>query len=217
MNLFECYVCGDPQESKTCDRCQNGIRGLLSALPELYRALEGRRQRAQSGGGDGHSATLLHAPLPGDEQVLNLLGPASRQAVTNARDQTGETPFLALLESWCQALSEERAVDHVKRNVTAMTARLTAHLPWICAQEWVADFAEEIGGLVYAVQKITMTAPKKQPLRGVTCPSCESLTLVRHFPGDWAAECALCPSVRLDDRDYEDLVRSQAAKLKVEG
>ncbi|MCX4608709.1 hypothetical protein [Streptomyces mirabilis] len=100
-------------------------------------------------------------------------------------------------------------MDHVKRNVTAMTARLTAHLPWICAQEWVVDFAEEIGGLVYAVQKITMTAPKKQPLRGMTCPSCENLTLVRHYPSDWAAECALCLSVKLDQRAYDQLVTNQ--------
>lgn len=210
MNLFECYVCGDPQESKTCDRCRNGIRGLLSALPELYRELEGRRQRAQSGGGDGRSATLLHAPLLGDERVLNLLGPASRQAVTDAQDQTGETPFLEVLAGWSEVVTEGLQLPPVRRHVTTLTARLTGHLPWVCDQPWVNDFAEEIGGLVYTVQKITMTAPRKQPLRGVTCPSCEGLTLVRHFPTHWAAECVLCPSVKLDERDYEDLVRSQA-------
>lgn len=146
MNIYECFVCGDPQENRTCDRCRNGIRGLLSALPELYRALEGCRQRAQSGGGDGRSATRLHAPTPGDERVLNLLGPASRQAVTDAQDQGGETPFLEVLWSWCGAVTEERGLTLPKRNVTAMTARLTAHLTWICEQPWVVDFSEEIGG-----------------------------------------------------------------------
>ncbi|BAC73246.1 hypothetical protein AQJ43_23650 [Streptomyces avermitilis] len=213
MNLYECFVCGTPQEAKTCDRCRSRIRGDLSALPELYRGLEGCRQRGQNGGGDGRSSKRLHAPVPGDERVLNLLGPASRQPVTDARDQTGETPFLALLESWCQAVSEERALDHVKTNVTAMTAMLTAHLPWICDQPWVVEFAEEIRALVHTVQRITMTQPRKELLRGVTCPSCEGLTLVRHFPGDWSAECALCPSVRLDERDYRLLVQSQAQGL----
>ncbi|MFE7762961.1 hypothetical protein [Streptomyces sp. NPDC057438] len=210
MNIYECFVCGDPQESKTCDRCRNGIRGDLLQLPELYVHLTMSRQRVQGGGGDGRSSTRLHAPLPGRDDVLNLLGPASRQPVTDARDQVGAVPFLALLESWSQAVSEERALDHVKRNVTAMTARLTAHLGWICEQPWVSDFQEEIRELVRAVQRITMTQPRRELLRGVTCPSCGSLTLVRHFPGDWAAECALCPAVKLDQRDYEDLVKAQA-------
>jgi hypothetical protein len=207
---FECYVCADQSETRTCDRCRSRIRGLLAALPELYRELEGCRQRAQGGGGDGRTSKRLHAPVPGDERVLNLLGPASRQPVTDARDQVGETPFLALLESWSQAVSEERALNHVKRNVTAMTARLTAHLGWICEQSWVADFTEEIRELVHTVQGIVMTQPRKQLLRGVTCPSCEGLTLVRHYPSDWAAECALCPAMKLDQRDYDGLVRDQA-------
>ncbi|MET7847660.1 hypothetical protein ABZT48_05325 [Streptomyces avermitilis] len=100
-------------------------------------------------------------------------------------------------------------MDHVKTNATAMTARLTANLPWICDQPWVVDFAEEIRELVHTVQRITMTQPRKELLRGVTCPSCDSLTLVRHFPGDWAAECALCPSVRLDERDYRSSSRAR--------
>ncbi|MGW2060438.1 hypothetical protein ACWCO9_07075 [Streptomyces sp. NPDC001937] len=91
-----------------------------------------------------------------------------------------------------------------------MTARLTAHLPWIVEQPWVGDFAEEIGDLVRTCQRITLTEPRRELLRGVTCPSCEGLTLVRYFPGDWAAECTQCASVRLGAQDYETLVRYQA-------
>ncbi|MDX3712755.1 hypothetical protein PV733_28210 [Streptomyces europaeiscabiei] len=209
MNIYECFVCGDPQEAKTCDRCRAGIRGDLLQLPELYVHLTMSRQRVQ-GGSDGRSGKRLHAPLPGRDDVLNLLGPASRQPVTDAEDQTGAVPFLALLESWCTALSDERAVTPARKHVTAMTVRLTAHLGWICEQPWVRDFQEEIRELVRAVQRITMTQPRKELLRGVACPSCGGLTLVRHFPGDWAAECALCPAVKLDQRDYADLVKAQA-------
>ncbi|MFG2380581.1 hypothetical protein [Streptomyces avermitilis] len=145
---------------------------------------------------------------------MNLLGPASRQAVTDAQDQTGETPFLEVLWSWCGAVAEERGLTPPKKNVTAMTARLTAHLTWVAEQPWVVDFSEEIGGLVYAVQKITMTAPRKQLLKGVTCLGCGMSSLVRYFPGDYAAECLNCPSQKYSDRDYELLVQGQARGLE---
>lgn len=210
---FECFICGDQSETRTCDRCRNRLRGALSVLPMLYEALFVCRQRLQ-GGGDGRSSKRLHAPTPGDERVLNLLGPASRQAVTDAKDQIGDVPFLAVLETWSQAVSEERALDHAKKNVTAMTARLTAHLGWICEQPWVVDFNEEIRTLVRTVEGITMTRPRKILLKGVRCPSCDGLTMFRYHPGDWAAECALCPAVKLDERDYDALVMSQVAGLQ---
>ncbi|MEV6436299.1 hypothetical protein [Streptomyces anulatus] len=212
MNIYECFVCGDPQESKTCDRCRAGIRGDLLGLPELYVHLTMSRQRVQGGGSDGRSGKRLHAPLPGRGDVLNLLGPASRQGVTDAEDQVGSVPFLEVLSSWSEVVTEGRALTPVKKHVTTLTARLTAHLPWICEQPFVGDFAGELRELVHEVQRITMTQPRRELLRGVTCPSCDGLTMVRHFPGDWAAECALCPSVRLDERDYEGLVKDQARR-----
>jgi hypothetical protein len=213
VNIYECFVCGEPQESKTCDRCRNRIRGALAQLPEQYVHLTMSRQRVQ-GGGDGRSGKRLHAPLPGREDTLNLLGPASRQAVTDAQDQAGPTPFLEVLASWCEAVTDERGLTNVRRHVMPMTARLTAHLAWICEQPWVADFAEEIRELLRTTQRITMTEPRKQLLRGVTCPSCEGLTLVRCIPGDWTAECALCPAVKLDERDFKSLVTAQARGLE---
>ncbi|MET9051766.1 hypothetical protein ABZW50_11510 [Streptomyces bacillaris] len=214
MNIYECFVCGDPQESKTCDRCRAGIRGGLLQLPELYVHLTMSRQRVQGGGSDGRSSKRLHAPLPGRDDVLNLLGPASRQGVTDAVDQTGSVPFLEVLWSWSEVVTEGRALTPVRKHVNTLTARLTAHLPWICEQPFVADFAGELKELVHEVQRITMTQPRRELLKGVTCPSCGGLTMVRHFPGDWAAECALCPSVRLDQRDYEALVREQSKALE---
>ncbi|MDC2953365.1 hypothetical protein PO587_02725 [Streptomyces gilvifuscus] len=214
MNIYECFVCGQPQESKTCDRCRNGIRGLLARLPLQWFALLDSRQRVQGGGGDGRSSTRLHAPLPGREDVLNLLGPASRQAVTDAHDQTGPAPFLETLKSWADAVTDERGLTPVRRDFKEILVRLTAHVTWICEQPWVTDFEAEIRELVRTTQRITMTEPRKELLRGVTCPSCEGLTLVRYSPGDWAAECVLCPAMKLDERDYEALVRGQAQRAR---
>ncbi|MFE4959289.1 hypothetical protein ACFRCW_36140 [Streptomyces sp. NPDC056653] len=88
-----------------------------------------------------------------------------------------------------------------------MVTLLLRHLSWAVERPWVGDFSEEIGDLVRTCQKITLTEPRRELRRGVTCPSCDGLALVRFYPGDWAAECALCPSVRLDEQDYQALVR----------
>ncbi|MER6112407.1 hypothetical protein [Streptomyces hirsutus] len=212
MNIYECFICSDPQESKTCDRCRNGIRGDLAQLVEQYVWLHLSRQRLQGGGGDGRSSRRLNAPLPGNGAVLNLLGPAARDAVSDAEDQTGPAPFLAVLESWCEAVSEGRGLTPVTRDVTSMTRRLTAHLPWLCEQPWVVDFAEEIRDLVRTCQRITLTEPRREILTGVRCPGCEEKSLVRHFPGDWSAECLNCAAMKFDERDYQALVKAQAER-----
>ncbi|MFJ3665049.1 hypothetical protein ACIPSE_01195 [Streptomyces sp. NPDC090106] len=210
--LHECLVCQRPSEwSKTCEWCQSRIRGALSQLPEQYVFLTMSRQRVQGGGYDGRSSKRLHAPLPGRDDVLNLLGPASRQSVTDAEDQTGPAPFLEVLASWAEVVTEGLRLPPVRRHVTTLTARLTGHLAWICQQPFVTDFFREIEDLLTAVQRITMTQPRKELLRGVTCPSCEGLTLVRYFPAAWAAECANC-SVKLRDEEYERLVKTQARR-----
>ncbi|WP_424570805.1 hypothetical protein [Streptomyces sp. CH-036] len=215
MNIHECLVCQRPSEwSKTCEWCQSRIRGALAQLPEQYAYLSISRQRVRGGGSDGRFSKRLHAPLPGDERVINLLGPSARQSVSDGRDQTGEMPFLAVLESWAEVIEEGLRLKPVRRHVMTLTARLTGHLPWVYEQPWVSDFFEEIQDLLKTSQRITMTQPRRELLRGVTCPSCEGLTMVRHFPGDWAAECALCPSVRLDERDYEGLVKEQARRAE---
>ncbi|MFE7029469.1 hypothetical protein ACFU9Y_04100 [Streptomyces sp. NPDC057621] len=212
MNVYECLVCAEQSETRTCFACRNGIRGDLLGLPELYRALEDSRQRVRGGGSGGRSATRLHAPLPGREDVLNLLGPAARQPVTDGRDQTGAVPFLALLESWAEVVTEGLRLPPVRRHVTPLTARLTGHVAWIVEQDWVADFAEEIRELVRTVERMTAmpSKPTREFLTGVRCPTCDRDPMVRIVPSDWSAECRFCPSVRLDERDYRLLVEAQA-------
>ncbi|MFI1409390.1 hypothetical protein ACH4Y0_05590 [Streptomyces sp. NPDC020707] len=216
MNIYECFVCSDPSETRTCDRCRNGIRGDLLGLPELHRALEDSRQRVRGAGGDGRSGKRLHPPTPGREDVLNMLGPASRQAVTDARDQVGAVPFLEVLSGWAEVVTEGLRLPPVRRHVTPLTARLTGHVAWIVEQDWAADFAEEIRELVRTVERMTAmpSKPTRQFLTGVRCPTCDRDPMVRIVPSDWAAECRFCPAVKLDQRDYEALVREQSKALE---
>lgn len=151
----------------------------------------------------------MHAALPGRLDTLNLLGPGSRHGVMD-EDQTGPVPFLHVLASWTEAVTDERRLTPFRRNVTAMVDRLTRHLTWICDQTFAGDFFAEIEELLKVTRRITLTEGRMELLRGITCPSCGMFSMVRHTPADWAAECRFCPSVRLDARDYADLVQVQA-------
>ncbi|MFD5843336.1 WD40 repeat domain-containing protein [Streptomyces chartreusis] len=49
---------------------------------------------------------------------------------------------------------------------------------WICEQPWVPDFEQAIRELLRTTQRITMTQPSRELLRGVMCPS---------WAGTWTA------------------------------
>lgn len=205
---FECLVCRGHSEHPTCPRCYSRLRRMLDELPEQYVLLCMSHEPLRTGG-DGRSGRAVHAPLPGRLDTLSLLGPASRHGVMD-EDQTGPVPFLDVLASWTEAVTEERRLTHCRRNVTAMVDRLTRHLPWICSQSFAGDFFAEIQELLKVTRRITLTEGRMELLRGVACPSCGMFSMVRHMPGDWAAECRFCPAIRLDERDYADLVQVQA-------
>ncbi|MFJ3359561.1 hypothetical protein [Streptomyces anthocyanicus] len=208
-----CAVCARTSETYTCVACMSRIRGLLSALPEQWTYLHMSREREQRGG-DGRSSTRLHAPLPGDEAVLNLLGPYARRNVTDAEDQVGLVPVLAVLETWAQVVTEERGLTPLRVHVSSLTDRLLKHLPWIAEQAWIADFELELRGLMKTIKAVTRTEPRRIPLP-VPCPSCDMLTLVREDWSGWAAECLACSSVKLDERDYQALVQDIVSTVAI--
>jgi hypothetical protein len=111
----------------------------------------------------------VYAALPCREDVLSLLGPASPQAVSDARDQTGPTPFLAILQSWCEALEDERRLTPCRRNVRGMVDRLTQHLTWVCEQSFAGDFFEEIEELLRVFRRITLTEGRRPAQSQAAC------------------------------------------------
>jgi len=211
METFECLVCGEHGDRRTCPRCFSRLRGMLAALPEEFVRLSLEYQPSRSGG-DGRSGKPVHPGLPCREDVLSLLGPSSRQAVTDARDQVGPVPLLKVLASWAEVVTEERHLTGVRRNVTTLVDRLTRHLNWIAEQPWVGDFYREVEDLLRVVTRITGTQPQMELIRGVTCPTCQQFTLVRYYPSDWRAQCRFCEAVRLDQADYDALVRGQVTE-----
>ncbi|MGW4758971.1 hypothetical protein [Streptomyces chartreusis] len=75
-------------------------------------------------------------------------------------------------------MTEEQGLTLVRKHVTIMTDRLTIHLGWICEQPWVPDFEQEILELLRTTQRITMTEPRRELLKGVMWPS---------WAGTWTA------------------------------
>lgn len=204
---FEC-ICGERSERRICAACFGRLRSMIAELPEEYVLLTLSRQPVMAGG-DGRSSKRLHPPTPGREDTLNLLGPWARQSVTDGKDQVGQTPFLGVLEGWCEVVTKERHLTRFRRNVTAMVDRLLKHLTWLTDQEFAGLFFEEIEGLLRATQRITLTRSRMELLRGVACPSCGMFAMVRYLPDDYAARCRFCSSVRLDQRDLDLLVKAQ--------
>ncbi|MGW7021516.1 hypothetical protein ACWGGS_19600 [Streptomyces decoyicus] len=102
----------------------------------------------------------------------------------------------------------------MRTHVSTLTNRLLTHLPWIVDQPWVADFELGLRELMRAVKAITRTEPRRVPLP-VPCPSCDMLTLVREDWSGWAAECLMCSSVKLDERDYQQLVQDTVNTMAI--
>jgi hypothetical protein len=209
--IFECLICGEPDDRPTCVRCYSRLQFMIVELPEQYCLLLMCREWPGTGGG-GRSATAVHGRLPGREDVLSLLGPAARQSPPGGRDQTGPTPFRAVLQDWIEVVDEARNLTPCDRDVPSMSERLLTYLPWVTMQPFVGDLYREIEELLRVVRRITLAEPsgRMELLRGVACPSCGRFSMVRYHPSDWRAECRFCPAIRLDDAAYEDLVRGQA-------
>jgi hypothetical protein len=182
---------------------------MLAELPEEFVVLSMNFQPSRTGG-DGRSSTAVHAPPPCRLDALNLAGPGSRQDPADGTDQVGPMPVLEVLASWVTVLNEERRLTGVRRNIVDLVDRLTRHLGWIIEQAWVSDFYREVEETMKAIRKITLTEPQMVLLKGVFCPTCGRLGMVRYYPDNYAARCRFCPSVRLDRADYDALVQGQA-------
>ncbi|WP_437106615.1 hypothetical protein [Streptomyces sp. enrichment culture] len=146
--------------------------------------------------------------MPLRMDVLNLLGP-SADAVLTGEDQEGPVPVVGVLSAWSDLVSDQTRHRPVSRTVSGLTQHLLDHVEWACRQEWVADFAQELDGLLKTLRQISGIEPVKV-LLPVTCPSCDLRVMIREEGSGWAAECRNCPAIKLSAREYSQLVTQQA-------
>lgn len=211
-----CAVCGKETDlPRTCRPCRNRIRGVLMSLPETVAQVWMARHRVQRGGESERVSASKEAPIPLRLDVLNLLGP-SADAVLTGEDQTGPVPVVGVLTSWSDLVGEQTRQRPVSRSVSGLTQFLLDHVEWACRQEWVADYAAQLEGLLKTLRRVAGIEPVRIWLP-VLCPSCDMRSMVREEGSGWAAECRYCPAIKLSVREYGQLVAAQAQSVSTPG
>ncbi|WP_354393073.1 hypothetical protein [Streptomyces atratus] len=181
---------------------------MLLALPEAVAQTWMARHRVQRGNSNERVSASKEAPLPLRLDVLSLLGPSADQ-VLSGEEQEGPVPVVGVLSSWADLVAEQTRQKPVSHTVSTLTQFLLDHVEWVCRQAWVADFAEELEGLMKTLRRVSGIEPVRI-LLPTTCPTCDLRVMVREEGSGWAAECRYCPAVKLSAREYGQLVAAQA-------
>ncbi len=188
-------------EQTLCSRCVHLVNVWLHAeLPRQIIVLEGSRQRETTGAGGGRTAYRT-APLPGRDDVLNLLGPAAwSDRVRDAHgqaclDQHGPVPIAGALIPWVRLICEERRWDPPALSPQALAQWLgrPSLLDWAARRPWAGDMRDEVHELMRTVRRVTRLRPQRRPVPQ-PCPRCDSLTLIE-TDHQLYVDCTSCESM----------------------
>ncbi|MEU3683739.1 hypothetical protein AB0E99_22765 [Streptomyces sp. NPDC030592] len=169
-----------------CDPCVHLIGVWLQVeLPRQIIVLEASRQRETTGSSTGGRTAYRTAPLPGRDDILNLLGPAAWSDTTHdpygqaAADQHGTVPILGVLIPWARTICDTRRLNPPALTPTAIAAWLShPHvLDWAAHQPWAGDLRDELHQLMRTIRAVTRLRPQRRPVPQ-PCPRCDGLTLV---------------------------------------
>lgn len=170
-----------------CSPCVDRIGVWLRELPLQITVLEGSRQRETTGDRAGGRTVYRTAPLPGRDDVLNLLGPAAwtdhirdPHAEGLAHDQTGQLPIAGVLIPWVRIITEERRWNppvSLTAEDLALWLAQPKPLAWAARRPWAGDMRDELDDLMRTVRNTTRLRPRRRAV-AQPCPRCDSLTLV---------------------------------------
>ncbi|MEV6124399.1 hypothetical protein AB0M23_28480 [Streptomyces sp. NPDC052077] len=169
-----------------CGPCVHLIGVWLQAeLPRQITVLEASRQRETTGASAGGRAAHGTAPLPGRDDVLNLLGPAAWTTVHDPygqapADQHGAVPITGVLTPWVRTICETRRWNPPQALTPQALAAWLARphvLNWAARQPWAGDLRDELDALMRTIRAATRLRPRRRPVPQ-PCPRCDSLTLV---------------------------------------
>ena len=170
-----------------CSPCVHAIGVWLQAeLPRQVIVLEGSRQRETTGASSGGRTAHRTAPLPGRDDVLNLLGPAAwsdgiRDPYRQAHaDQHGTLPIAGVLVHWVRLVCDERRWNPPASLAPQALAAWLAHPPvlaYASRRPWAGVLRDELAALMRTVRHVTSLRPQRRPVPQ-PCPRCDSLTLV---------------------------------------
>ncbi|WP_228916832.1 hypothetical protein [Streptomyces sp. DH20] len=170
-----------------CSPCVHVLAVWLQAeLPRQIIVLEGSRQRENTGASSGGRTVYRTAPLPGRDDVLNLLGPAAwsdgiRDPYGQAHtDQHGPLPIAGVLVHWVRLVCDERRWNPPARLDPQALADWLAHPPvldYVSRRPWAGVLRDELAELMRTVRAVTRLRPQRRPV-SQPCPRCEDLALV---------------------------------------
>jgi len=187
-----------------CTPCVDLIGVWLRELPLQITVLEGSRQRETSGASSGGRSVHRTAPLPGRDDVLNLLGPAAwadgiRDPYGQAQhDQHGPLPIAGVLIPWVRLITEERRWDPpatLTPQALAIWLAQPQPLAWASRRPWAGALRDELQQLMRTVRDVTALRPRRRAI-AQPCPRCDSLTLVA-TDHQLYTECGTCGSMYL--------------------
>ncbi|MFF9688964.1 hypothetical protein [Streptomyces sp. NPDC014623] len=188
--MTTCLLCDEHDETggMLCPACTKATRVRLEALPVLYRGLAPLLTPSVSGG-QGRSGKGGPAPIPVTLDVLDIRGPGG---------------MASLLESWVDAVRQERGrpeqphTGSPEGRVDRAAGALLGYLPWI-AVSWseAGDFAKEIRELARSVSTMIRPPDTDRGTRIGNCPAqfedgviCGAA--LRLPPGERVVKCAWC-------------------------
>lgn len=181
-------------EQTICTPCVSATRTWLHEIPLQLIVLGGSRQRETTGAA-GRAGTRT-PPLPGRDDVLNLLGPAARSTVRDINgDQHGPIPIVGVLGSWVRIVCEERrwdGPDVVTPEALALWLGRARVLDWACRRPWAGEMRDEVHSLMRTIWGITRLRPQRRPV-AQPCPRCDSLTLTE-TDHEVYVDCSTCES-----------------------
>lgn len=169
-----------------CTPCVDAIRAWLYELPLQITVLEGSRQRETVGGRTGGRTVHATAPLPGRDDVLNLLGPAAWNDWVRdpydemTDDQHGVVPIAGVLIPWVRLVAEQRRWNPpVTLTPQALADWLATPrlLGWAGRQPWAGALRDELYAMMRTIRATTRVKPQRRPITQ-PCPRCSDLTLV---------------------------------------
>lgn len=184
-----------------CDRCRSRLSSLLIRLPQVAAWLAENVAPSQGAPNDRVSGSR-EDPIPLRQDILDLIGPASRLELSETmgttrrelnsagkleRVQVGNPQLEYVIRSWAKLVREESGQPWPDRNdLTTLCRWLGRQLDWITRRPWVDDLLAELADLTWRAFWLAPDEAERQLLKP-PCPSCDLRALI--FTRGVGVEC----------------------------
>lgn len=195
-----------------CGGCGRAMGRWMREIPEQMHYLRRLREKGRTGTG-GRTGTKT-APLPGDETVLNLLGPAAPcgALVDEAGDQHGPLPVHETLYRCMVVIRRARDLEGPRGNTAELLASwMEPHMEWVAMQTSGVEMQHTLSALMGTLRGVTRLYPRTYAVNR-PCPRCEALTLYEQDHDD-KIECDTC-GTRYTNAEINDDAPKTLARLQ---